>query len=171
MEDAETGEVLAHFDFPNIITLDQGIAAARLFASPAATFPGNRMLAVGSGSLGAATSAQRSLVTEVARKVFSTVQYRDSLGNVSAIPTNVVDFTCSFGVGEAVGALDEMALLLPFVLSATPGNPIPAAQNPPNPYDPTYDVTGKDLLFNYATFGVITKPNGAVLTFTWRITF
>jgi len=176
MEDATTGEVLAHFEGDNIITLDEGIAMSRLCASPAATYPGIRMLAVGTGGSGAATSSQRSLNAEIFRKALSNRQYRDASGNATGIPTNVVDYTCTLGVGEAAGAaLNEMGLLLPFdLITPAPGNPIgaptPWLYNPPNPYDPTFDVTRYDILFNYATFGVVTKPAGAVLTWTWRIT-
>jgi len=47
-------------------------------------------------------------------------------------------------------------------------NPI---ENGPTDYDPTIDVSAKDLMANYLTFGVVTKPSTALLTITWRFTF
>jgi len=94
--------------------------------------------------------------------------YRDSEGGVSAVPTNVVDFTTSYGEAEAVGPLNEMGLL-------SPKSDDPTVKNPVNAdwpvYDPTIDLTDKDVLVNYLTFPVISKPSTAILTITWRLTF
>jgi len=51
----------------------------------------------------------------------------------------------------------------------------PAVTNPinngPASYDPTIDVSGYDIIVNYLTFGVVTKPATAVVSITWRLTF
>jgi hypothetical protein len=92
----------------------------------------------------------------------------DSTGATSSVPTHVVDYTVSFGNGEAVGALNEMGLISP--LSS---NPLVLTPNPdtfPN-YDETRDVRSFDILANYTTYPVINKPSISTLTITWRLTF
>jgi hypothetical protein len=81
----------------------------------------------------------------------------------------VVDFTATFGAGEATGALNEMGLLRTITLANTPGTPITPAPVFPA-YDPTVDLSNFDLLANYTTFSVVTKPANSLLTLTWRIT-
>lgn len=173
MEDLQ-GNVLHHFEKKNIITLDAGIMAARLFRDPTEPPNGLNMLAVGTGATGAIASPdapdnrQRKLNSELARKAFSSTTYRDTLGNAVAYPTNIVDFSTTFGSGEAVGALNEMG-----VMSTFSSNPAVTTPNP-NSFptrDTTVDLTNYDVLVNYLTFGLITKPSGANLTLTWRITF
>jgi len=61
-----------------------------------------------------------------------------------------------------------MGLMSTFSLNPAVTNPI---NNGPTGYDPTIDVAGKDLMCNYITFGVLSKPAGAVLSLTWRLTF
>jgi hypothetical protein len=173
MRDARTGDALAFFEKDNLIVRDAGILAASLYSGNAVNPNGLIMLAVGTGATGpilspdAPTDIQRSLNSEIERKAFSSKQYRNSSGVAVAIRTNIVDYTVTFGEAEAVGPLNEMAL----VSTASPNpaitNPIPTVF----PYDETVDVTGMDLLANYLTFGVITKPATATLTITWRLTF
>ena len=176
MEDA-TGTLMdKHYD--NIITLDAGILAARLFKNsldPVTTKSnGLNMLAVGTGATGAILSpdapqdTQRALNNEIARKSFSSTTYRTSGGSAVSYPTNIVDFTVSFSASEAVGALNEMGLL--YTVSSDPNTTNPV-ENGPDDYDDTLDVTGKDIMINYLTFPVISKPNTAVLSITWRLTF
>jgi hypothetical protein len=44
--------------------------------------------------------------------------------------------------------------------------------SPPNgPYNPLVDLTTKETLVNYLTFGVITKPPTSTLTIVWRLSF
>lgn len=174
----EQGNALQEFHYDNIITLDAGILAARLFKNsldPVTTKSnGLNMLAVGTGATGAllspdaAQETQRALNNEIARKAFSSTTYRTSGGSAVSYPTRIVDFTASFSASEAVGALNEMALL--YTVSSDPNttNPI---ENGPDDYDETLDVTDKDLMVNYLTFPVISKPNTAVLSITWRLTF
>ena len=178
MRDAQTGEQLAHWEKKNVITLDCGILAARLFKD--SQFPktgennGVTMLAIGTGATGnllnpdAPQDTQRKLNTEIGRKAFSNTQFRNADGVAVAYPTNIVDFTATFGEAEAVGPLNEMAVMSAYSSNPEIKNPI---NNGPTDYDPTIDVTTKDLLANYLTFSVITKPSTAILTITWRFTF
>lgn len=166
------GEDVLYRHVPNVITLDHGILVASLHAG---TRPnGINMLAVGTGATGAllapdaAMSTQRSLNAELVRKPLLPIQYRKANGDPVTYDTNIVDFTCMFVENEAVGALNEMGLIATFDNDPNVKNPI---VSDPHHYDPTLDVSNKDLLANYLTFGVITKPANAVLTITWRITF
>jgi len=172
MRDAKTGEVLVYFEKDNTITLDAGLVSAAHYAGELTG--GIKMLAVGTGATGnllspdAPQATQRKLNTEIARKAFSSWTYRTAAGVAVAYRTNIVDFTTTFGESEAVGALNEMALLCPFSVNPLNKNPI---NNGPTDYDPTIDTTGKDLIINYLTFSVVSKPSTAVLAITWRLTF
>lgn len=166
MWDAKTGKVQLEFGRKNVITLD----ASLIFAQSKAP----NMLAIGTGATGdllspdAPQATQRRLNTEIFRKAFASEVFRDSDGNAVAYPTNIKDYTTVFGEGEAVGPLNEMSLVS--TASANPAitNPI---LNGPSDYDPSIDTTGFDLLLNYLTFGVISKPATSVLAITWRITY
>lgn len=174
MRDARTGNLLHEFHRKNIITLDAGIMAARLFKDPEEPAHGANMLAVGTGATGALLSPdapdpkQRKLNAEIARKPFTETTFRDSLGNAVAYPTNIVDFTCVFGEAEAVGPLNEMGIVSTLSDNTAILNPNP--DNFPN-RDVTRDLTLYDVLINYLTFSVVTKPSTAILTITWRLTF
>lgn len=178
MRDSVTGALLAYWEKSNIVTRDAGILAARLFKNSQEPVAGRNnglhMLAIGTGATGnllspdAPQATQRRLNTEIARKAFSSTQFRNGDGIAVAYPTNIVDFTATFGESEAVGPLNEMGLI-----SAYSSNPLDKnlISNGPDDYDPTIDVSGKDLLANYLTFGVVVKPALAVVTITWRFTF
>lgn len=178
--DADTGEVLHHSEHSNIVTLDGGILVMINLASGATPTPpsqrGLTMLAVGTGATGpilnpdAPDPRQRRLNAEIARKPFSSVVFRNELGAAVSRPTNVCDFTVTFGVGEAVGPLNEMGLLRtistnPLVTNSVPGT-FPT-------YDTSVDLTNYDILANYTVMGQgtgpIGKPNNSVLTLTWRL--
>jgi hypothetical protein len=175
--DAQSGEIVAQYDLKNLIVRDAGIAVARLLRNSnypiSGTNNGLRMLAVGTGATGnilspdAPTIGQRRLNSELARKAFASTQYRDANGFAVSYETNIVDYTTVFSEAEAVGPWNEMALLLPASNNPAVTNPIP---NGPGNYDPTFDVTGYDLMLNYLTFSVISKPSTAVFSVTWRIT-
>lgn len=173
MTDTVTGAV-TRFEKKNVITLDAGIQAARLFKDNAEPNFGCYMLAIGTGATGALLSPdapdprQRKLNNEIERKGFASVTFRDILGNAVAYPTNVVDFTCVYSESEAVGPLNEMGLISP--LSANPSQKTPNPNNFPT-RDVTLDITQYDVLLNYLTFGVITKPSTATLSITWRLSF
>lgn len=178
MRDGKTGEQLVYWERDNIITLDAGILAASLFADSTVPNPGQnngiKMLAVGTGATGnvlspdAPQASQRSLNNEIERKAFSSVVFRNTDGVAVSIRTNIVDFTTTFSEGEAVGPLNEMGLMAPASDNPTVRNPLPPG---PTDYNPTIDVTGYDIMVNYLTFGVVSKPSTAILSLTWRLTF
>lgn len=167
-------QVLDERHVKNLVVLDGGVLAAMLFAAGATGTPGLMMLGVGTGATGpllnpdAPDNRQRRLNAEIARKAFSSVTFRTSGGAVSAVPTNIVDFTTIFGEGEAVGPLNEMALMRTISQNPAVTNPVPAAFPT---YDPTIDLTQYDIIANYLSFGVISKPSASVLTLTWRLAF
>jgi len=174
MVDSLTGEILHKEHKINVITLDAGILVAILTRDPLSRTNGFYMLSVGTGATGAILSPnapdsrQRKLNAEIARKPFSSTVFRDANGNAVAIPTNVVDYTCTFDEGEAVGPLNEMGIISPIS-----SNPLTLNPNP-NSFptrDVTVDLTLFDILCNYLTFSVISKPNTARLSITWRITY
>ena len=173
MVDARTGEMLHKEHRPNVITLDAGILVAILLRDPASRTHGFNMLAVGTGATGAILSPdaadpkQRKLNAEIARKAWSSTTFRDAAGAASAIPTNIVDYTVTFDEGEAVGPLNEMGIVSTISANSAITNPNPDTF--PN-RDVTRDLTLYDILGNYLTFSVISKPNTARLTITWRIT-
>jgi len=173
MVDARTGEVLLDRSQKNLIMLDAGILIARLLKDPAEPAHGLNMLAIGTGATGALLAPdapdnrQRKLNAELARKSFSSTVFRDASGNAVSIPTNIVDYTVTFGEGEAVGPLNEMGLLSTISANTSILNPSPDTFPT---RDVTVDVSLYDTLFNYLTFGVIVKPSTAVLSLTWRIT-
>jgi len=173
MVDTE-GNLLHKEHKKNIITLDAGILAAILLRDPSSRSNGVNMLSVGTGATGAILSPdapdsrQRKLNAEISRKTFSSTTFRDASGNAVAIPTNIVDFTCTFDEAEAVGPLNEMGLLSTISDNIAVSNPNP---NTFPTRDVTLDLTLYDILVNYLTFSVITKPSTARLTITWRITF
>ena len=180
LEDATTGEVLAHFHKKNLVTLDGGVLVMINLASGGTPVPpsqrGITMLAVGTGATGpvlnpdAPDPRQRHLNAEIARKAFSTSVFRNSVGAAVGYPTNVCDFTVTFGVGEAVGPLNEMGLVRTISLNPAVLNPVPSVFPA---YDATIDLSTYDILANYTTMGQgtgpIGKPNNSVLTLTWRL--
>ena len=171
--DVPTGEVLHEEHIQNVITLDAGILAAILLRDPDSRTHGFNMLAVGTGATGALLSPdaadpkQRKLNAEIERKAWSSTTFRDASGAAVAIPTNVVDYTVTFDEGEAVGPLNEMGIMSTISSNAAITNPNPDTFPT---RDLTRDLTLYDILGNYLTFSVISKPNTARLTITWRIT-
>jgi hypothetical protein len=170
-----TGEVESH-ELRNLVVKDASILIARLMANreepPFSTY----CLGVGTGDVGwpllsppAPTNTQRSLYAEITRKTFSNVQFVDSGGIPSAIPTNIVDFETTFSESEAVGPLMEMGLLGGNIsTNLAVKNPV----LPPNgPYNPLVDLTTKETMINYLTFPVISKPATSTMTIVWRLTF
>lgn len=174
MRDARTGRLLHKWSKKNLIVYDASIFAARLFKDKDEPDNSANMLAIGSGATGALLSPdapdarQRSLNAEITRKAWSSTLFRDSGGNASAVATNIVDFTCSYGEAEAVGALNEMG-----ILSTISSNPLIKNDNPDvfPARDTTRDLSSYDTLINYLTFPVLSKPSTAILTITWRLTF
>lgn len=175
LEDMD-GNVLERREHRNLVVKDASILLARLAKDNQEPTKGLFVLAVGTGDTGwnplappAATNTQRALYAEIARKTFMTTTFIDSGGLPSAIPTNVVDFTTQFVESEAVGPLVEMGLLGGTIsTNLNTRNPVV----PPNgPYNAGVDLTVYETMFNYLTFGAITKPAVSKLMITWRITF
>lgn len=117
--------------------------------------PGILTLAVGTGGLGwtlqsppIATSDQEQLETEIFRKQFDSVNYIDTLGNITPTRTNIIDLTTVFSVSEANDALVEMGLFGGDGATSTGGG----------------------TMINYYTFPVINK-NNSVMSIIWRISF
>jgi hypothetical protein len=178
MRDARTGELQLEREVDNVVTLDAGLLVARLTKDPNEPAHGINMLGVGTGAPGALlnpdapSNEQRRLSNEIARKTFSETTFRDANGAAVSIPTNVVDFTTIYGESEAVGPLNEMGLLSTISdNTGTINNNPNFAGNGGQPYDPTIDVAIYDILVNYLTFSVISKPATSILTITWRITY
>ena len=180
MRDAKTGEQLVYFEKDNVLTLDCGILAARLFRNSLDPVAGTSAskgithLAIGTAATGnilspdAPQPEQRKLNTRIARKACTT-QFRSDAGVAVSYPTHIVDFTTTFSESEANGALNEMGLMA--VYKTAEFNEINNGAGTVDPYDATLDMSAKDLLANYLTFGVIVKPATAILTITWRLTF
>ena len=160
----------------NVITNDASIFVARLVADPTEPTAGAFALAVGTGDTGwnlqsvpAASATQGSLYAEIDRKQFSSIDFIDGDGNVSAIPTNILDFTVTFSTSEAVGPLVEMGIVCaPIDISAPLSvNTIPEADW----NDAAIDRRSYDTFLNVRNFNVINKPGTMTLTFVWRVTF
>lgn len=180
LTDAESGRIMERWHKDNVITNDAGILAAMLFQDRGGVSRGLAMLAIGTGARGAllnpdaADPRQRRLEGEIARKTFSSVVYRKSDGSASAVPTNIVDFTTTYSEAEAVGPLNEMGLMSPLSDNINQTNHMEDSTGAlvvfPD-YDTTIDISQYDILANYLTFPVISKPSTALLTITWRISF
>lgn len=162
-------------DKRNVYTLDGSILSAMLFKSEAGV-GGINMLAIGNGATGditnpdVAVNAQRSLNSELVRKPFSSLIYRNSLGEEVSYPTNVIDVTTVFTETEAVGAsLTEMGLLS--TADADPSVTNPVSNSSDREGANAVDLSNQDVLVNYLTFPVIHKLAGSVLALTWRLTF
>lgn len=179
LRDSRTDEVLDHREMDNLITLDAGILTAMYYGagpSPSPSLSGATMLTVGTGATGpllnpdAPDPRQRHLNAELTlgRKPFTIRQYRTAAGAASSVPTNVLDLTASFGEGEAVGPLNEMGLQRTISMNPAVKNPVPSVFPA---YNTTIDLTIYDVLINYTTFSVVSKPSTSVLTVTWRLTF
>lgn len=175
LQNAFTGALEEEREYRNIIVYDASILVARLLKSSSEPPFGIYALAVGTGDVGwnplappAATKTQRALYSEVTRKTFSQTSFVDPAGVPTAYPTKVVDYTTVFSESEAVGPLTEMGLIGGNIsTNLAVRNPV----TPPNgAYNPTLDLTTRETMVNYLTFGVISKPATSTLTITWRLT-
>lgn len=181
LRDNATGQQLDYRELSNIITLDSGILTAMYWGAgpnPSPALSGLTMLAVGTGATGALLNPdvpdprQRQLNAEVSlgRKAFQSRVSRTSAGAVSSVYTNILDLTTSFGEGEGVGPLNEMGLVRTISQNPAVRTSISPAVTFPA-YDTTVDMTLFDLLANYTTFSVISKPSNSTLNITWRLSF
>ena len=158
LKDSETGKILEERNNKNIIVNVASILIARLLKDSHEPDGGITYLAMGTGAAGwnlqnppQPTNTQTKLYNEISRKAFTTedVSFVDpDTGDPTSIPTNVIDFTCTFAETEAVGPLVEMGL---FGGDAT-------------------DLTDSGTEVNYRTFPVINKTNSMTLTIIFRIT-
>ena len=158
LRDTKTGSVVENRHGTNIIVNTASILIARLLKDNNEPDGGITYLAVGTGAPGwnlqnppQPTNTQTKLNNEISRKAFTTqdVSFVDpDSGDPTSIPTNIVDFTCTFAETEAVGPLVEMGL---FGGDAT-------------------DLIDSGTMVNYRTFPVINKTNSMTLTIIFRIT-
>lgn len=171
----DSNSVVFHFEKSNIETKDASIHLARLMKDNTEPSFGAYMLAVGSGALGnplnpnIADDKQRKLNVEIARKPFDTISFVDPTTGLSvAYPTRIIDLSVTFLESEAVGSWTEMG-----VISPVDGNPLVTNPNPNSfpTYDETLDVSPFDVLLNYLTFSVQTKPNNLAARVRWRFSF
>lgn len=166
------GNLIESRHINNIPTRDVRLLVARLMKDPSEPANGVNMLAVGTGAPGpllspnAPDDRERKLFTEIARKTFSSVTFRDSNGVAVAYPTAIVDYTTQFGPGEAAGPWNEMGLMS--TISSNPSVKNPNPEVFPN-YTTTVNVSNYDIMINVINFSVITKPSQSVVTITWRI--
>jgi hypothetical protein len=158
LNDVKTGSVIENRHGTNIIVNTASILIARLLKDNHEPDGGITYLAMGTGASGwnlqnppQPTNTQTKLNNEISRKAFTTedVTFVDpETGDPTSIPTNVIDFTCTFAETEAVGPLVEMGL---FGGDAT-------------------DLTDSGTMVNFRTFPVINKTNSMTLTIIFRIT-
>lgn len=160
----------------NVITNDASILVARLIKDPTEPSAGAFALAVGTGDSGwnlqsvpAASATQGSLYAEISRKQFSSIDFISSGGTVSAIPTNILDFTTTFSTSEAVGALVEMGIVCAPVDTVAPLTATPIPQGSWG--SSSVDRRNYDTFLNVRNFNVINKPGTMTLSFSWRVTF
>jgi hypothetical protein len=167
----------------NVVTKDASILLAMLMKGNGAYIANQSLpafgvlgLAVGTGDVAwdplappPGTNAQRSLFNELGRKRIGSSNFVNPNGTVSGIPTNVIDLTTVFTESEAVGPLCEMGLIGGDA-STNMGvrNPVLPANGS---YNAAYNLTGRDILVNYVTFPVISKPSNSTLGWTWRLSF
>lgn len=173
VRDGTTGDLLDSRHIKNLVTLDASLLVASLLKDPLSRGVGINMLAVGTGAPGpilspnAPDNRERKLFAELARKPFSSTTYRDGSGSAVAFVTNVVDYVVSFSEAEAVGPINEMALL-----SSISSNPSILNLNPDvfSTRTLTVDVSSYDIFATVLNFSVISKPSTATLSITYRLT-
>ena len=152
----EQGVEIFSYESPNVIVNTASVLVASLLKDPNQVSGGITHLAVGVGEPGwdlqnppAPTTNQTTLASELIRKrVTSTAFIDPTSGEVSEIPTNVVDYSFEFTEAEAVGAIVELGL---FGGEAT-------------------EESGSGLMVNYRTFPVINKTSAMSFVIVVRIT-
>lgn len=172
VRDGVSGDLLDSRHIKNLVVLDASILVMMLLRD-SGTGRCINMMAVGTGAPGpilspnAPDNRERKLYAELARKPFSSTTFRDGSGNAVAYPTNVCDFNCTYSEAEAVGPLNELALLA--TISSNP--------NIVNPNPDTFpartltaDLTTVDIMATALCFSVISKPSTATMSITYRLT-
>lgn len=146
----------------NIVTLNASVLLARLAAKEyKGALSGLTYLAVGSGAPEwdpryppTASNTATQLVNEIYRKQFYSVEFINpdpAPGDpeVSPTPTNIIDITARFEMGEADGFWMEMGL---FGAEATAS-------------------ADSGTLATYKIFSLVSKPSDSIYTITYRLTF
>lgn len=152
----EGGEVVGEYRHSNIIVNTASILIARLLKDNSEPTSGISYLAAGSGNAGwdafdppAPTTSQTRLENEFSRKSIALKTFVDpETGEPTETQTNIVDYSVTFGEGEAVGPIMELALF---------GG------------DATVEFNSGTMI-NWRTFPVINKTNTMTLTVIFRIT-
>ena len=158
LKDARTGTILEERRDHNLIVNSASILIARLLKDNKEPSGGITYLAMGTGASGwnlqnppQPQQTETTLFNEIARKAFTTqdVTFIDpTTGEPTELPTNVVDYTCTFAETETVGPIVEMGL---FGGDAT-------------------DLADSGTQINARNFPVINKTNSMTLTVIFRIT-
>jgi hypothetical protein len=152
----ENGNLVHEYISPNIIVNTASILIARLLKDNTEPQAGISYLAVGSGSGAwdpfdppAPSTAQTRLENEFYRKPIDLSTFvHPETGEPTTVKTNIVDYSVSFGEGEAVGPILELGLF---------GG------------DATSEL-GSGTQVNWRTFPVINKTSTMTLTVIFRIT-
>jgi hypothetical protein len=152
----EDGKLVHSYESPNVIVNTASILIARLLKDNSEPTNGISSLAIGSGNAGwdlfdppAPTTSQTVLENEFYRKEIDLTTFvHPETGEPTTVPTNIVDYSVTFGESEAVGPIVEMGLF---------GGEATAQIN-----------TG--TMINWRTFPVINKTSTMTLTIIFRIT-
>jgi len=152
----ENGNLVYSYEHSNIIVNTASILIARLLKDNSEPTSGISRLAIGSGNAGwdlfdppAPTTSQTILENEFFRKEIDLTTFVHPVtGEPTTVPTNIVDYSVTFGESEAVGPIVEMGL---FGGEAT-------------------DQANTGTMINWRTFPVINKTSTMTLTIIFRIT-
>lgn len=152
----EKGELVHEYESPNVIVNTASLLIARLLKDSGEPRKGISYLGVGAGNPAwdlfdppAPTTSQTTLANEFFRKeIDQTTFVHPNTGEPVSTPTNIVDYSVTFGESEAVGPITEMGLF---------GGDATAQVN-----------TG--TMINWRTFPVMNKTSTMVLTVIFRIT-
>lgn len=152
----EGGVLVYEYESPNIIVNTASILIARLLKDSSEPNAGISYLGMGSGNgewdpfdPPAPTTSQTRLENEFYRKAIDLATFvHPETGEPTTVYTNIVDYSVTFGEGQAVGPILEMGLF---------GG------------DATVEL-GSGTMINWRTFPVINKTSTMSLTVIFRIT-
>ena len=152
----ENGLLIKEYNQHNIIVNTASILIARLLKDSTEPSAGISYLGVGSGNASwdymdppAPTTSQTLLENEFDRKAIELTTFVDpETGEPIETPTNIVDYSVTYGEAEGVGPIMELSL---FGGDAT-------------------ESIDSGTMVNWRTFPVINKTNSMTLTVIFRIT-
>ena len=152
----QDGRLVYSYKHPNIIVNTASILIARLLKNNKEPQNGISYLAIGSGNgewdlfdPPAPTTSQTRLENEFYRKAIDMSTYvHPETGEPTSVYTNIVDYSVTFGEGEAIGPIVEMGLF---------GG------------DATSELNSGTMI-NWRTFPVINKTSTMSVTVIFRIT-